>query len=356
MAAPLEETLRQTDGAPATAPHRTLFNKSAGTGRTGVEVRRITDPSQWSNLLGRVPFPHMTQSFAYGEGKRANGWRIARVAFVRHGETIAICQIQERRIASVRVASRVNRGPVFLDAAPDASLVTEVYRQLRKCWGRVLTGPLLIAPALLDTEENRKLLLLAGYHLRSASGWYSARVDLKPSEDQIFAGFSSPFRNRYRRAEKQGVTFEIANSAEAVEWLIRRNSENLKALGVGHNDESFFRALAKVPGDRSFIMRAIFNGEFVGGTAVILSGCGAEYNVGWHSAGARNLNLGNYLMWNAMREAKRRGSTVFDIGGLGEEKGGFSRFKRELNGTEYRLIGEHISLRMPSVRKSRHNN
>jgi len=310
-------------------------------------LRLVTDESQWTDLLTRAPAPHVTQSYAFGEGKRANGWRMARSAFVQRGKVIAICQIQERTVAGIRVASRVSRGPLFLDSAPEPADVLEVLRLLRKGWGRVLTGPLLIAPALHDNDENRELLRLAGYHSRSAVGWCSARLDLQRPEEQIFASFSSSFRNRYRRAEKQGVTFEVSNSVDAVQWLVKRNSDKLSALGVGHNDVSFYNAVSQTAGDAFFVIRAKFQGEFVGGTALIRSGRVTEYNIGWHSPAARDLNLGNYLMWKAICETKRRGSDVFDVGGLSDDKGGFSRFKREMPGTEYRLVGEQISIRLP---------
>src|SRR4051812_24999106 len=109
MVVPLESI--QQDGEALPTPSHRSFRSASGA-RDGMTLRLVTDESQWTDLLTRAPAPHVTQSYAFGEGKRANGWRMARSAFVQRGKVIAICQIQERTVAGIRVASRVSRGPL----------------------------------------------------------------------------------------------------------------------------------------------------------------------------------------------------------------------------------------------------
>lgn len=307
-------------------------------------VRRIADGQTWKALLADVSVPQVTQSYAYGAGKEAEGWHVVRVAFEVDGRTAAICQILEKRVAGVRLATRVNRGPMFLSAEPGDDEVVAVHRALRKGWGRALTGPLLLAPALPGTERNRALMREAGYWRRGKEGWGSAHLDLSLSEEELFASFNSTYRNRYRKALKLGVTTEITQSEEAVEWLIGRHEVHMKQCGVRYCGIGFFQALSAASDNDFFIARAFHQGEPVGGTAIIHAGAMAEYDVGWHSPDARDLNLGNLLMWTSICEAKRRGASIFDVGGLLEAKGGFSQFKRGMNGMEYELVEEWFAI------------
>nr|WP_255616656.1 GNAT family N-acetyltransferase [Microvirga puerhi] len=195
-----------------------------------------------------------------------------------------------------------------------------------------------------SSKENEELLQRIGYRRRHTLGWHSAQIDLGPSEEEIFRGFSSTFRNLSRRAEKQDLTLELSNNPEAIDWLIGNYSDRMSALGVKHGDHAFFRALATSAGCEFFLLRAMLNREPVGGTALIHAGRVSEYNVAWHHPSARSLNVGHYLIWNAIREAKRRGALVFDVGGLAGVESGFSTFKRALHGKEYQLLDEHISI------------
>ena len=102
-------------------------------------LRLVTDAAEWDALFSRVEHPHMTQAWAYGEAKHAaggwrarrvpldaGGWRARRLVFERDGEPAAICQLLDKSVAGIRCASRLNRGPLFMDADPDEDVVRNV--------------------------------------------------------------------------------------------------------------------------------------------------------------------------------------------------------------------------------------
>ena len=166
-----------------------------------VAVDLVTDAETWDALIANAPFPHLPQSFAYGEGKRAKGWTVRRAAFRLGDRIIAFATVLERRVLGIRIVARVNRGPIFLDATPTPEAIVAVYSALKRHW----RGPLLIGPALEFNDTNRALLRAAGFRLRNDGGWLSGRVDLRRSEQDIWAGFASTFRNRVRQSEKAGA-------------------------------------------------------------------------------------------------------------------------------------------------------
>ena len=164
---------------------------------TAVEVDLITDLRTWNDLVARAPFPHLPQTFAYGAGKEATGWGVRRAVFRLDGRIVAFATVLEKRLAGLRLLSRVNRGPIFLDPSPTPEQQRLVYAALRRHW----RGLLLIAPALKTGDDADTILRAAGFVQRQRHGWLSGRIDLRPDESAIWASFASTFRNRVRAAE-----------------------------------------------------------------------------------------------------------------------------------------------------------
>lgn len=307
-----------------------------------VTLRSVTENHRWNRLLAMAPHPHLPQSFAYGAGKAARGWHTERIEFVREGRTVALATLLQIKRLGVTLLNRVNRGPIFIDPQPSDEQTIEVYRALRRHHGHFWQGPLLVAPALSHSEPAAHLLRQAGYLLRHERSWTSGRIDLTRSEDELWRGFASTFRNRVRNAEKSGGTLEIASDAAAHEWMLARHTENMAEKGFSAADPVMLRALREAAPESVLVFRMMHEGAPVAGMSIVTFGTHCEYHIGWFGPEGRKLNAGNFLMWAVMREMKRRGLRTFDVGGL-KPGDGYTRFKRTMNPAEYELCGEWMS-------------
>ncbi|MEP6808636.1 MAG: GNAT family N-acetyltransferase [Chthoniobacterales bacterium] len=301
-------------------------------------VALMSDPHEWDKLIARAPTPHLPQSYCYGEGKRATGWQVRRAIFSLGRRPIAFATVLERYLLGVRVATRVNRGPVFLQPVPDAETERSVYRALRHHW----RGPLLIAPALPQDERSAAILRSAGYIRRQQPGWRSGKVDLTADPDAIWASLGATFRNRTRAAEKTGPEFHIAEDAASYEWLIERHVENMRRKRFRGPSQDLLRALRDATPAAVTVFQLRQRRLPLAGMSVVRFGNHAEYHVGWFGPDGRKINAGNFLMWNIIQELKRRGVSSFDVGGL-KPGDGYTQFKRTMNPHEYELAGEWIS-------------
>lgn len=317
--------------------------RAAGASRTGqVLTHPIISREDWQHLMARVPAPHLTQAYAYGEARRTNGWTPTRVAFEIDGRPVALCQILERRLAGIRLLSRVSRGPLFLDAAPSPDTVLAVYRALKRGWGRLGKGALVVAPSLVSTPENRSLMRAAGFRVHGEAGWVSAQVDLTRQEDELIGSFQPNFRNKLRKCDRLDISLRVGNEPELVEWMIARHEENKREKAFSAVDGRFLRVLRDASGTDFTILQAIHEGRPAAGISVIRYGLGAEYFVAWFGPDGRAINAGNYLLWQAIRHMRSQGVATLDLGGL-DPNTGYSTFKRGLRPREYKLIGECIA-------------
>jgi Acetyltransferase (GNAT) domain len=304
-----------------------------------VAIRFVTDRREWDALEARAPFPQLPQSFAYGEAKAASGWTPRRAAFTVAGETIAYATILERRLGGIRVLARVNRGPLFLDAAPSPELIRSVYATLRRRW----RGPLLIAPALPRDDAGDAILKGAGFRLRQRRGWQSGRVDLTRTEADIWSGFSSAFRNRYRQSVKAGARLRVAEDAAAYDWMLERHVANMRAKRFKGPSPTPLRALRAAAPENVLVFQLLDGDRAVAGMSVVRFGAYAEYHVGWFGEDGRRLNAGNFLMWEIMKEMKHRGVVSYDLGGM-RPGDGYTRFKGTMRPADFTLAGEWMSL------------
>lgn len=305
-------------------------------------VRPVEDPAEWDALVAAAPEPHLPQSYAYSSGKAATGWPARRVVFEVDGRPIAFTVVLQMRLYGVKLINRVNRGPIFLTANPSDGQIVAVYKALRRHFGRLWTLPLLIAPGMHRSERSDRLLREAGYSYRTPNGWRSGRIDLTVDENQLWASFTSTFRNRTRAAEKTGVELRIADDAETYEWMIARHLENMEAKDFSAAGPTLLRALRAASPGNVTVFQLIHDGVPLAGMSVVRFGNVAEYHIGWFGPEGRKFNAGNFLMWHLMRDLKRRGVTSFDVGGM-KDGDGYARFKRTMKPVEYELVSEWMS-------------
>ncbi len=303
------------------------------------DIRLVTEQAEWDALVAASPMPHLPQSFAYGEGKAASGWRVVRAVFSLGGRPVAFATVLQLRRFGLTLLNRVNRGPVFLESHPPREQAVAVYTALRHRFGTLLRGPLTIAPALEMSAESDAILSSAGYHVRHRRSWRSGRIDLLQTEDQLWAGLASTFRNRVRRAEKAGAELWIGDHAGSFEWMVARHLENMREKHFNAVGPALLRGLRAADPNNVLVFQLIHEGRPVSGMSVVRFGAVAEYHIGWFGPEGRALNAGNFLMWKVMTEMKRRGVASFDVGGL-KPGDGYTRFKQTMNPVEYDLAGE----------------
>lgn len=305
------------------------------------QLHAVVDPAAWERRLVEICQPHLMQSWAYGQAKqRAANWHVRRFAIEKAGALVAICQVLEKRFAGLRIAARINRGPLFVDPHPSVELRENVYYLLRRSWRFATGGPLLIAPALLLSDENRSILLQTGFRQRQASPWCSARIDLAADEGTLRARLSSTWRNRLRQSLRSGLRLRLSTAIEDVQWMLQMHEQNMQMKNfVGPRGALILALYQACPAD-FIVLTAILDATPVAGMIITRFGCTAEHYIGWfgHPSG-RKANSGNFLYWHAALEMQKAGHRWLDLGGYySTDK--FGHFKQGMGGTEYKLAGE----------------
>jgi hypothetical protein len=301
-----------------------------------------TDRVAWDRLLARATFAHFPQDWAYAEGKVAGGkWGIRRY-IIRHDDTErALVTVLEYRVMGIVVLSRINRGPVFLASEPSEDELADVLRLLRRtCRGLLLFA----APSITENQIADRVMPRAGFLRWQKFGWSSGRIDISRSEQEIFAEFASPFRNRVRVGLKSSAVVRASVDRAAYDWLVDRHVENMRNKDFKAFTPDQLQALreAAMPGNVT-VFRVFIGERPVAGMSVVRFGDTAEYHIGWFGPDGRAVNAGNLLMWRIIQELRLLGVKSFDVGGM-RPGDGYTRFKQGMRPTPYTLSGDWLGL------------
>ncbi len=172
-------------------------------------------------------------------------------------------------------------------------------------------------------------------------------LDIGGDEDEILAGMKSKCRYNIRLAARKGVTVRKAEDAGEVDVFYRLNLELEQRGRYRGHGRDYYRRLFETLAPRGLLDLFIAEHEGQPLAAIMVSYFGevATYLHGASSNEKRELMPNNALQWEAIREARRRGCTVYDFWGVsppGVEDhpwAGISRFKRGFGGEEAAFAG-----------------
>ena len=307
-----------------------------------ITTELVDNRDQWESLFAQVSLPHFPQSWAYGEGKRSQGWSVERLQFDSAEGPVALCQVLVKRVLGLPIAARINRGPLFL-RNPAEDLRFAVLHALRKRWRFGRRGLLLMAPALLFDAGSSTLLRAAGFTPRKDGGWGSALIDLQASLEAIRAGLSSKWRNHLNASLKAGISVRVSADREVFGWMLDQHASNMAIKGYEGPSVPFVRnMIASSPQDFS-VFQAYIDNQPVSAILVARFGTHAETYLSWTGDAGRRSNAHHLLLWHVIVELKAAGCHAIDLGGY-TTSGKYGAYKRGMKGREYRLTGEWLAV------------
>jgi hypothetical protein len=259
----------------------------------------------------------LRQSPEYGRYMKHLGWRV---------EKLGTEQIFVRKLGPVAIAKLQRNKNV-----PDQVQLNEVLKKYKvmMCKVEPLVGKQLGYPV-----SSWPLL-----------GTKTLRVNLRPSEDEIFRSFKKDCRYILRKL--QITNYKLQKNQFDEFYEIWKASAKRKKLWIPPVKD--YWALVKAFGDKCFCMTI----ENQAGALVITHKKTAFYYYAGATGDGTRLDYPYLLVWEAMKEAKKRGCVVWDFEGIFDKrwpnKGwvGFSHFKKSFGGSEWEFTGSFEKWRWP---------
>lgn len=299
--------------------------------------------ADWNEYLAEHPDAHVLQSGAWGELKSKFGWKAVRVIA---GQTGA--QVLFRPLAAGLSIAYLPKGPVCGPLKEIQSELDLICKKNHSIFLKVEPDSWLTAGDFPDLGE----------------GWIPSRpiqprrtvlVSLEGSEDEILGRMKQKTRYNIRLAEKKEVMIRADED-------MQRFHEMMKVTGTrdsfGVHARDYYQTAYSLlhPTGNCECFTAFFGDLPLASIMVFAMGSTAWYMYGASSDLERNRMPTYLLQWEAMRWAKSRGCTVYDLWGIpdydeedleeefsnrGSHDGlwGVYRFKRGFGGNVVRSVG-----------------
>ncbi len=313
--------------------------------KSSYQIKLGIDYQEWMKYFLMVNKPNLLQSWAYGEAKaKSQGWKVMRGIIFNGNQPIAMFQVLSKKICFINIV-RLNQGPLWLVESPSIEQVKEVFYLIKKRWNILTACFLLLAPNLENTSVLNKLLFSLKFYKRIRTTWNSGLIDLHPSELELRDSLRGNWRRRLKTAEKNNLKFIVSQEEQDLNWLMQKYADYQQQKSFQGTPIPLLQALFKCSIDMHQVWMAFVThrDERIAGMLVTYYGKACTPLVSWQSDKGRELNTGNFILWNLVLFSKQQGCIWFEQGGIDKNNSDVARFKRGIPSHEYELMGEYFS-------------
>ena len=302
-------------------------------------------PSAWEKFLSSYPDAHILQTAAWGELKSQYGWRAHRLASDKSG-----AQILFKKLLLGFSMAYIPRGPVGINWGPLWDEVDTLCRMNRTIF-------LKVEPDLFEGESAISELSAPPAHfLHSPHSIQPCRtllVDIRGSETDILERMKQKTRYNIRLALKKGIVVRSTADLELFYQMIQATSKRDR-FDIHSSDyyEKVYELFS--PRGQCELFQAEFEGQAIAALMVFARGERSWYFYGASSDLYREFMPTYLLQWEAIRWAKNRGCSFYDLWGVpdydetflednfklrSDGLWGVYRFKRGFGGELKRALG-----------------
>lgn len=325
-----------------------------------MDIREIGDQYTWESLLAECEEKTFLDSWNWSAFQQALGHSVWRLG-VYDGEALIAGALVVKMEARRGDFLFVPHGPVLRTGNPKSEIrnpkqiinykceilktLAEYLRELGKREGVAFVR---IAPVWERTEGNQAVFTENGFreapmHIHPEVTW---ELDTTQNEEDILMDMRKNTRNLVRRSQREEGLRVVDHTSE--EGLQQFN-ELYRATAERHNFVPFsYDYLRKEfeifsAEDQMRILLAEYNGDIIAGAIIVYWQNGGFYHHGASVHTHKKLPTSYLLQWEAIREAKRRGSEIYNFWGIAEEDtksgsehrfAGITRFKRGFGGSK----------------------
>jgi lipid II:glycine glycyltransferase (peptidoglycan interpeptide bridge formation enzyme) len=306
----------------------------------------MSNPSEWEAFLADHPGAHLLQTAAWGELKSTYGWRPGWVRSEASGAQVLVHPL----VGGLSFAY-LPCGPIPATFDALRNLAPEMDRFCRSQRAVFLK----VEPDFDDTPDRRDRLAGAGFvpSHQTVQPPRTILVDLRGTEDEILARMKQKTRYNIRLATRHDVTIVASEDTGIFSRMMEITGErDAFSIHAGDYYQRAFRLFSRTGNVR--LLLALYGGTPIAGLMVFTRGPRAWYLFGASTDEHREV-MGPYLLqWEAMRWARSRGCTEYDLWGIPDEEEdelearftsrgdglwGVYRFKRGFGGRIRRSVG-----------------
>lgn len=225
-----------------------------------------------------------------------------------------VASIIEHQLPVVGKYFYVPRGPIFQSEMLKLPLgkMLELAQENGAGWIRIDPAN---AVALKSLRANIDLKIVKAPHDMQPKEIFV--INIAKSEAEILAEMKAKTRYNIRLAEKKGVQIRVSRASVDVEKFCELVAVTAKRDGITAHPQAYYKKMvATIPPEHLQIYLAEFEGKIIAANLILFFGEIATYLHGASDNEHRNVMAPYLLQWQAIIDAKEKGCTHYDFGGV----------------------------------------
>ncbi|MEN6579221.1 MAG: peptidoglycan bridge formation glycyltransferase FemA/FemB family protein [Anaerolineaceae bacterium] len=327
----------------------------------------VQSPTQWNDLIQKLPSPHILQTWEWGQSKIKNGWTPAHYIWEDdQGALLAAALILSRKISVGLPGLFLKvlycpKGP-SLDWT-DQALVPRIMDDLQNFARDQKAVFIKMDPDVplgwgvpgSNTNQDSPEGLAFQADLKNR-GWRFSEdqiqfrntvlIDLTPSEDQLLSAMKQKTRYNIHLAQRKGVRVRLGQEAD-LGMLYQMYATTAVRDGFVIRHEEYYTSLWRdfLRAGLAHILISEVAGQPVAGLILFHFAGISRYMFGMSLETQRELMPNYLLQWEAIRTSKALGCHTYDLWGApdvfdqSDTMWGVYRFKEGFNGLTTRHLG-----------------
>jgi len=296
-----------------------------------MEIREITNKSEWEEFLAGCDRKTFLHSWNWGEFQKSLGykiWRLGVYATADGGVPSEGGNNATLATVTLIIKHTAKRGNFLLvPHGPVGKITNEILRiltdELKKLANQEKVDFIRISPILERTQENEGIFKTLGFRLRALhthpeSSW---KLNIEKSPEELFAGMRKTTRYLLKQAEKNS-DLEIIQSFNEndIEMFNRLHLATVKHQKFVPFSLSYFKKefAAFAPDKEIALFFAKYKGEVIAASYGIFWSDRAFYHHAALLPEYKKIPAAYLLQWHAIQEAQKRGCAIYDFWGYSD--------------------------------------
>lgn len=312
-----------------------------------MNILEIENKMQWEEFVTKNAPDSFLQSWNWGEFNQNTGEKIWRLGFFKEEALTAVA------LAILVKAKRgkfifVPHGPIIASDADKSEIIRILLEKLREIGKAQNAAFIRISPLLEKSTENEQVFSKLGFKdapihmMHPETTWI---LDITKNEEDLMREMRKTHRNLIRRAQKDGVEILQGNSEDFLKEFYRIHMETVaRHKFIPFSFDYIKQELETFKKDEQIgVFLAKYQGEVISSAIIVFYGKEAFYHHGASSSKYSKIPSSYLTLFEAIREAKKRGLEKFNFYGIVEDKPkhpwyGLSKFKKGFGGYETNLV------------------
>lgn len=276
----------------------------------------IVTPTEWDAFLANRPHAHLMQTTAWGDLKSAFGWQVIRLV-TQLPDGVVGAQLLFRSLFPGLALAYLPKGPVG-DVPGQSDLLDSLMPELDNLCRQKRA-------VFLKVEPDQRIDPLHPSAIRLPSGFRPSPhaiqpprtilVDLRGNEEQVLGRMKQKTRYNIRLALKKGVivrpSADLMQFYSLMETTGQRDQFGIHTIDYYHLAYELFHSRGEAE-----LLVAEFEGDLLAALMAFAHGERAWYFYGASASQRRDLMPTYLIQWEAMRWARARGCTEYDLWGV----------------------------------------